>query len=467
MNQAKKGLMNGTAVYFVGNVLVALIQLILMKFITGNIQPKGYGYYNLIVTVDNLITPVLTLQISDAVFRYVIRGDKSQKKAAFTNGIVVIIGGIIVTAGGVTIIGHLFYEIKYPVLVILYIVSTNIFVLYQKTARAVGANIEYVKSNLIKAVLYLILQMILISKFHMEVESLFIATITSTFVCLVVLEFRVKVRQYLDMRLFNSALLKRMLIFSIPLIPNTILWWLSGSVNSIIVTSRLGFDANGIYTVASKFANVLSMMTSVFNLAWQESAIKEYGSAESKKFYSETFRMYFNAILSCIIIIIPIMYLFMPQMIDIQYNDALKYAPILVIGTGVSALYGFFGQMYAATGRTKGAFTTTIYGVLVNLVVLFGSINVIGLYAPCIAMLISAIVITIVRYREFKEEMLLTLPKSVVSMALGLIIVLFNYYCGTFCINIFTMFVSIVFCFVINKNLIFDVLSMIKNKIWR
>ena len=72
MDNAKKQLLSGTTVYFIGNTLAQIVSLVLMRFVTGEISPEEYGYYNLIVTVGNLLTPILTLQMSDALFRFFI-----------------------------------------------------------------------------------------------------------------------------------------------------------------------------------------------------------------------------------------------------------------------------------------------------------------------------------------------------------------------------------------------------------
>lgn len=464
MNEAKKNLINGTLVYFIGNVLVALIQLILLRFITGNVSPDGYGYYNLIVTAGNLITPIITLQISDAVFYYVIRNNINEKKQALTCGIIVISSGIFFTIIVLFFLNDFFYKVQYMEWIILYIVSNNLFSFYQKMSRALGKNIEYVKVNLIKTVCYILLQIGLIKIFSMAEESLFISVVIANFICIFLLELSTNCRKYFSFKYFKIKFLIKMLKFSVPLIPNTILWWLSGSINSLIITGYLGLEANGIYNVAGRFANVISMVSSVFNLAWQESAIREYGSNESKSFYRETFNMYFKGIASCVIACIPSMFFLMPLMIDYQYQSALTYAPILVLSTGFSAMYGFFGQMYAATGKTVGAFTTTIYGVITNLVVLILFIKPFGLFAPCIALLLSSIAITFARYKQFKEEMSIKVPEKIVEIFTLLIVVLVFYYLANFIVNAFLAVIVILFMLVLNKDLINDIALILKNK---
>ena len=85
MDSSTKKLLSGSMVYFVGNALTQLISLLLMRFVTGNITPEEYGYFNLVATVSNLVIPFVTLQIADAVFKFVLKAeDDRQRKAYFT-----------------------------------------------------------------------------------------------------------------------------------------------------------------------------------------------------------------------------------------------------------------------------------------------------------------------------------------------------------------------------------------------
>ena len=93
-----RDLLNGTLIYFVGNVLTQIVSIILLRLITGEITTEDYGYFNLIVTVDNLITPMITLQISDAVFYFILRArTPEEKNRIYSTGTSVIVIGIIIT----------------------------------------------------------------------------------------------------------------------------------------------------------------------------------------------------------------------------------------------------------------------------------------------------------------------------------------------------------------------------------
>lgn len=465
MNKAKQNLLNGTIIYFIGNVLVTLLQLVMLRFITDNVTPDGYGYYNLIVTIDNLVTPIITLQISDAVFKWMIKGNLKEQRKAFTMGVCIIFTGIVVTAFGTIFISSFIYEVELLPLVIVYIVSTNIFTFYQKIVRALGANISYVKSNLMKAFIYLLFQTVFIYVFHLAVESLFLATIISTFICILYLELKVKCRKYFGLNLFDKLYLKKMLIFSLPLVPNTILWWLSGSINSFVISGVIGLKGYGIYTVSGKFSSIISTISSVFNLAWQESAIREYGNNESKTFYKDTFEMFFYGVLSCMIGCMPAMYLIMPYLIDVSYNAALLYAPILVLSAGASSIYGFLGQMYSATGKTGGAFTTTIFGVIINIIILVVFIKPLGLWAPCFGLLFSSLAIAFVRFRCFKKVMGISINLKMIGLLAVLFLNVLCYYWGNVVVNVVVLAGAALLAVIVNKGLLKDFLYIISEKV--
>ena len=83
MKNSQRKLLSGTMIYFVGNALVQLMSLLMLRFITASVSTEDYGYYNLILTISNLVTPILTLQISDALFKFFIEADSEEKKKEY------------------------------------------------------------------------------------------------------------------------------------------------------------------------------------------------------------------------------------------------------------------------------------------------------------------------------------------------------------------------------------------------
>lgn len=467
MENAKKQLFNGTMIYFVGNALTQLVSLLLLRFVTGKIDADEYGYYNLIVTITNLVVPILTVQISDAVFRFLLKAkEERQRKAIYTDAAIIIACGLIAIVLLVLIIDIFFYRIEHAVLVALYVICSNLFSFYQKIARGLGRNKQYVYSNLLKTVLYIVLQMVFIFIFDLGVESLFLSMIIATMISVVMIEISTQSRKMFSLQCFDKALLKKMLRFSIPLIPNTALWWLTSSINALIVTMKLGLDINGIYMVANKFSNILTVITSVFIMAWQESAIKEYDNVGFKRFQTETFSFYSVAIGSAIAVIIPAMRVVIPFLVAESYHSAIRYAPFLLVATGLAALSSYAAQVITAQGNTKRIMSTTVIGVVLNIAVVFLLIDAIGLWAAVcgtIAANFGMMVVRLIMIRnEFSDGILSW--RLIVTM-FSVIVSVVVYALADYTVNIILFVLTFVLMLLINMNVVRSIFLMAKGRL--
>lgn len=78
--------------------------------------------------------------------------------------------------------------------------------------------------------------------------------------------------------------------YSIPLVPNSLMWWIMAAGDKYIINYFLGDSANGIYSLALKIPQIINMVYSLFVQAWQMSAI-EVESSEDKKDFIKMFLM--------------------------------------------------------------------------------------------------------------------------------------------------------------------------------
>lgn len=467
LTQKKQSLMAGTVVYFVGNVLTQLISLFLLKFVTGNIPSEGYGYFNLVVTIDHLITPILTLQISDAVFRFLIKaGDEKEKTQYYTVGTVVVFSGATLVCVGVVALSGVF-GIQYPGLVAIYIISTNLFAYYQKVSRSLGKGKYYVLANLVKAVIYIFGQVVFVIYYKMGVAGLFLANIVSTLICVTLLLVTSKSHHYLSLKAFDQNVMGKMVRFSAPLIPNTAVWWMQSSINSIVIASVLGMGANGIYSVANKFSAILNLIINVFAMSWQESATKEYGTKEFRRFATESFNEYSIMLFSGVALIIPIMKILMPKMIDPSYYEALIYAPFLLYATALSAFSGFFASIITAKNQNPKLLITNIIGAVSNVLIVFVLIRIIGIWAIVLSSVVSNIMLDLSRYyvvrKDFHNRSLRFIAISA-ALALGIINSVLYYWCSN-TINVIAFVLSALTFLALNRVLLLDIWKMIKTKI--
>ncbi len=462
MDKTTKKLLSGSAVYFVGNALTQIISLLLMRFVTGNISPEEYGFFNLIATVSNLAIPLVTLQIADAVFKFVLKSESENEKKEYFSICFFVSFISIAFIYGIVFCISLFVDIPHVFLVATYIASYALLSIYHKITRSLNKNKVFVTGNLIKTFIFLALEIVLISVFDMGIEALLLAHIISLAFALIFTEIRIRALKYFDLKSLKIAPFKKMLCFSIPLIPNAVFWWLTSSINSVIVTARLGMGINGIYAVSSKFASVLSLVTGVLNMSWQDTAIAEYEKDGFKEFLTKTFNTYVKLIFSAIAVIIPFVSLVLPFMIDPSYYDSIPYTPFLLIVSGMSAMSGFMAQIFAGKGKTKTILTTSIFGMLANILVIFVLVDKVGLWAAVWGAMAADLILFISRCFLARKEFAKGFECfSFVLVFVTMVISVILYLKAGVVLNSIWFGVSAIIAVIINWQFIKDICSLI------
>ena len=77
--QKSKDLIKGIAIYGIGSMGSKILSFLLVPLYTYYIATGDMGVYDLLHTTIGLLTPVITMQISDAAFRWMIREPKEKR----------------------------------------------------------------------------------------------------------------------------------------------------------------------------------------------------------------------------------------------------------------------------------------------------------------------------------------------------------------------------------------------------
>ena len=238
----------------------------------------------------------------------------------------------------------------------------------QKIARVQQKNRVYAISGVVNTLIMLICQAITLLVFKMGTDGMLLANCISYFIAALYLEFHVRVDKWINRKYIKRKTLYLLLSYSAPLMPNSIVWWLVASSDRYVITYFLGSSANGIYSIAGKFSQLLTFAVTVFQLSWQENAILEKDNEGRDAFYTATFNTYMKLLLGGYLIVLPVIKLLIPVLLDESYQIGYLYNPILLIGAIMSAFSQFYGSAYLVFKKTTGAFFTTVFAAVVNLV---------------------------------------------------------------------------------------------------
>lgn len=403
-----------SGVYFVGTVLTKLVTFLLLPLYTYYIPPEQNGLYNLYTSYINFFCSVLFLDIWAGIMRFMFDFKKEDRKKPIVAGTVIFLMSTILYT---LLLGALFSvkDFQYPFFLYLYGLLMNMQTLAGYVARGYGKNVLYAGGGLVASVVTTAFNIILLVYAHMDYSALFLASCIGYAVNIVIILFGLRKEKLFSGLVFDKSLFREMLRFSLPLCLNSVAYWFVSGYNSMAIANTLGNEANGYYSVASRFGSMIVIFTSAFQMAWQELAFfKSARESQLGEFYSKATKMYFQFLGSGIVVLIPVIYLIYPYMVNSSYGAGKNLVPLYLIGTVLWSLSGFYGNVASAIKKNNLLFITMSIGAVGNVVSLHLLLYLIGLQASNIAMIISASLLCITRVILLRRYMDIRISVSVV-----------------------------------------------------
>lgn len=214
--------------------------------------------------------------------------------------------------------------------------------------------------------------------------------------------FRCRLWRYVRLG-FNRPLFRKMLLFSLPMIPNILAWWLNNMSGRYIVLYCYGAGVAGLFTAASKLPSLINMFSTVFQQAWQMSTAREIESQNRNVFFSQVYKAYSGLILLGSSALISILPWFSKLMLKNEFFAARNYVPLLVLAAVLNCYNAFFGTFYTAIKKNKMIMISTMGGTGLNLAIAFVLTPVIGVWGAIFGNLAGFVVIVGLRMVDTRQ----------------------------------------------------------------
>ena len=204
-------LLAGTIIYAIGNFGTKILNFLIVPMYTYYISSKDMGMYDLVNSTLNMIFPLLTLQISDAAYRWLIRGGGDEyKRCAFH---VIIINSVLF----IIILNVASWFIKIPYYrYIPWVMITSAFLdVMQKMLRGINKQRLFALSGVLYTFVFLVLNVFQVCIIKKGVDSLFTSAIIANLVVILIiliLEPNLRVNVW---KTINLKLIAKMLKFSV------------------------------------------------------------------------------------------------------------------------------------------------------------------------------------------------------------------------------------------------------------
>ena len=414
-----------------------LISFVLIPLYTYFMSAGEYGLTDMSLTVISLLTPLVTLDIAESAIRYIV-GDhaRTNEYAAVALGITLASVAIVALFTPLLDFGAFGGLGAYKGWFVLAYATSALMSMCGQVARGMNRVKLIPICATASSLVTLALAAALIGASGMGVVGYFMSVSAGPTIAIVL---------YLTVGGIGSAVIRGahaivvlshgelkelvvpMLRYSLPLIPNSLFWWMGSSINRLFITGALGISASGMFAAASKVPNLINTAYSVFQQAWQLSAFQESEDEGLSRFFS----MVFTLVQAGMTVLCALLSFTAPWVAAVllqgETYGAWPMIGILLLSNLFNVFATFYGTVYSTTMHTTFIMKTTVFGALSCVVLTPVLIPFIDTFGACVASVIGQGLVFVMRavdsrkYLRFDVGWLYLLPTIAVLVIQALV----------------------------------------------
>ena len=413
-------LLGNTLVFALGGLAIKAVSLVLMPLYTTALTAGEYGTAELLNSAIEIVLPLLSAGVVEALYRFSI-DDDVPKDELFADSLVVLGGGV-VCAGAACALGHVLWNMEHAGSFFVLFCSVCLFKATTQLARGLGHVRRFVAYGLINALAMVVSTYLLLVRAHTGIEGyLWSYTIGYLVGGLAAFLGSAEYRLLAPFRL-DRALLRRMLVYSLPLVPNLLSWWLVSVSGRYVVLWGSGVVAAGLFTAASKMPALVNIVASVFQQAWQYSTAREINSPDRGAFFGVVMRGYSLATLTVAGLVIALNRPISRVMLQAEFAEGWRYVPLLMLVASFGVISIFFESFYQALKNSGVLMASTALGAGVNVVLGVALVPFMGPWGAGLAGAVAYMLVLVVRARDLRRRINLPIDRLRLTYQLALLI---------------------------------------------
>ena len=398
MDTKVKELLSNTLLFTVANFGSKLMVFLMVPLYTAVLSTDEYGIADMVQTTATMLIPILTAMIAESVLRFCFLKEYSSNEV-FSVGIrITLLGTCLGTLLCICFLYIPFFRSLglYVLFIPVLFLSNSMVNLLHKYSRGIGNVKASATAGLISTLIVILLNLCFLLVLKIGVLGYLMAYALGDFIAVAYMTFKNNaVKAYTSTK--NQKLRKDMLKYSIPLVPNSLSWWALSSVNRYVMLAWLGVSAVGIYSATLRIPTILTVLCDIFAQAWLLSALKDYGSDESKRFIRSMHNKYFVLLIILTAIIILLSCPLAMILLSGEFYQYWWVTPYLFISVFYGALVGFLGSIFSSERKNTMQFISTMIGTIVSFIVTILIFKEYGAVVVAISTMVGYYIIWLIR----------------------------------------------------------------------
>ena len=291
LGQELRRLGRHSAIYGLGGLVSRILATLLLPLYTHYLPPRAYGRVEIVTATTAVAAIALQMGISSAFFRFYFDEKEQAGKLTvirtsfwFTMGMSTLGLALGVVFAGP--IGHWLGLGLDPNLVRAGAVGLWAQTNYQQLTalfRVEERSVQYAIASVCNVLITVAAMVVFVAVFHWGAIGLVVGNFTGTLVTYVALVVYRTEQLGLE---FDRALLRKMQVFGMPLVPSALALWTINWVDREFVVWYKGLPEAGVYSAAVKIASVITFVMVAFRTAWPAFAYSIEDDREARRTYA-------------------------------------------------------------------------------------------------------------------------------------------------------------------------------------
>ncbi|MCM1292310.1 MAG: lipopolysaccharide biosynthesis protein [Bacteroides sp.] len=417
-------------IYAIGNLGAKFITFLLVPLYTHCIHnTSNYGYYELAVTVAFCFIPILSFQMNDGGFRFLIENKNFYRQRAIISFILptIFYNSLILTA--ICGVISIFHPIPFLPYILAYGIIQTFYEVITQLIRGLGHTKLFVAGGITNSLLTALFSLFFLLGLHMDIDGIMLAAICARTATILAICIKGRIfKSYLRPRFQKKALSKALLKYSLPLIPVALGWWLIGANNRFFIEHYLGLTDTGYYGIVCQFTGILYILCFIFYQTWQQNAIEQYNSPGRDAFFSSIFNNYLYVLLILVAVFPYALRINYFWLVGQAYQPSGQYLFLNSVFVMISAIANFFDIGYQCAKRTARILPSLFAMVLINIGFNFLLVKPLGINGIIISSIIAFTFLAVYRAIDTRKFFKITPDSSVIFPFITFIAAFIFYY---------------------------------------
>jgi len=344
-----KGLFRDASLYSLSSLLARGFSLITVPIFTRILSPADYGALDLLTYVALLAPLVIGCALDQAVGRYyldsavpAVEGRRIASTGLFYNVIAFAVVGVALLPAAEYLANHwLDGQVGAGTvqIVLAFMWIQSIFYIATNQLRYLFRAKAFAVCNIGNTIVSTAASFAFLVWFDLGVAGIFLGQALGQAIFSVVCIY---LARDCYLAVFDLSLLRRMLRYSLPLVPGTLAFFLMQYVDRYILNEMRGLADVGIYGMGARIASLVNLFLMGFQGAWWPVVMKSFRDADAPARFRQVFEVYLFMTLTMLVVLSLFGKEVLLALTTPAFAQGFVVVPLLVLGAVMASIAAYF-----------------------------------------------------------------------------------------------------------------------------